>query len=362
MAKEWIAVIEGKQHGPLSNSELKSLADSKRLMPTDHVWKEGMTEWVPAIKIKGLFTVPPPLAPTNVPTRAPSQPDVASAAKDFFGAVAGVAKRAGVRAGQAVEKATQKSALSDPDDAATEPAASTPKVSRRNLVIGAISVGGLLLSCIVCGVVIGPLKTGGGQKATESGSGQKATPGVAVGEIGELSSFTDLPPPVAAAAKSGRSVWELTDWNRESWEKVRDQSLYLVIDNGILAGVYKKIHHERGSAAMEAKGRNREIIQWYRTPIDMLSQVNAGSEQHWRLVPAGDNKHVLTSELRGNGEGGVSTITITVDITLDPMTGRGSWGAEQRRHIKFHGKLAHQPEVTDTKSLAGGGILAVKAK
>lgn len=60
MAKIWFAIIEGCQHGPLSNSELKSLADSGRLKPNDNIWKEGLAEWIPAGKIKGLFPMPPP--------------------------------------------------------------------------------------------------------------------------------------------------------------------------------------------------------------------------------------------------------------------------------------------------------------
>ena len=59
MAKIWLAIIDGTQHGPLSNSELKSLADSGKLKQNDNIWKEGLAEWIPAGKIKGLFTSPP---------------------------------------------------------------------------------------------------------------------------------------------------------------------------------------------------------------------------------------------------------------------------------------------------------------
>lgn len=60
MAKVWHVVIDGKQQGPLSNTELKALADSGQLKPRDKVWKEGLDEWVSANKIKALFLPPPP--------------------------------------------------------------------------------------------------------------------------------------------------------------------------------------------------------------------------------------------------------------------------------------------------------------
>ena len=158
MAKVWMAVVEGKQHGPLSNSELKSLADGKRLQPTDLVWKDGMAEWVPASKIKGLFpTTPPPLPPIPSPSVAVESPDVASAAKNLFGAVAGAAKRAGSRVREAAEKAAEQ-----PPPAVDEQSntiATPPKLSRRTWIFASIGGGALLLSCVVCGAIgslVGP--------------------------------------------------------------------------------------------------------------------------------------------------------------------------------------------------------------
>lgn len=150
MAKVWMAVVEGKQHGPLSNSELKSLADGKRLQPTDLVWKEGMAEWVPASKIKGLFpTAPPPLPAPPAPAVANKSPDMAAAAKDLFGAVAGAAKRASSRVREAAETAaTQPELVEQPT---TIPVA--PKMSRRTMIAASVGGGALLLSCVLCGVI-----------------------------------------------------------------------------------------------------------------------------------------------------------------------------------------------------------------
>lgn len=74
MSKVWLVVIQGSQHGPLSNAELKALADRGGLKPTDHVWKEGLAEWIPASKIKGLFPPAPPPIPPPPPPDAESAP------------------------------------------------------------------------------------------------------------------------------------------------------------------------------------------------------------------------------------------------------------------------------------------------
>ena len=50
----------GRQCGPVSAAQLKKLANSGRLMPSDDVKKEGTDKWVNAGTIKGLF---PPTGP-----------------------------------------------------------------------------------------------------------------------------------------------------------------------------------------------------------------------------------------------------------------------------------------------------------
>ena len=54
MAIEWHYTQNGNQHGPVSSSELKQLAASGKLLPSDLVWKEGMDEWISASKVKDL--------------------------------------------------------------------------------------------------------------------------------------------------------------------------------------------------------------------------------------------------------------------------------------------------------------------
>ena len=58
----------GQQQGPVSSKQLKQMAATGQLQPTDLVWKEGMEQWVAASSIKGLFaattsTPPPPPPP-----------------------------------------------------------------------------------------------------------------------------------------------------------------------------------------------------------------------------------------------------------------------------------------------------------
>lgn len=52
---EWYYAHEGQQSGPVSAQELKQAADAGRLTPDDLVWQEGMKDWTPARKVKGLF-------------------------------------------------------------------------------------------------------------------------------------------------------------------------------------------------------------------------------------------------------------------------------------------------------------------
>lgn len=67
MNQEWYYAKGGKgRRGPVSANELRSLAGSGQIHPSDLVWKEGMREWAEARKIKALFSdaaiMPPPTA------------------------------------------------------------------------------------------------------------------------------------------------------------------------------------------------------------------------------------------------------------------------------------------------------------
>ena len=51
MAEMWYYTSEGKQMEPVTTAELKQLAASGMLKPTDMVWKEGMPKWRPAAEL-----------------------------------------------------------------------------------------------------------------------------------------------------------------------------------------------------------------------------------------------------------------------------------------------------------------------
>ena len=53
-------VLEGDRHnGPFTSAEFRERAATGQLRPHDLVWKEGMPDWIPASKIKGLFAAAP---------------------------------------------------------------------------------------------------------------------------------------------------------------------------------------------------------------------------------------------------------------------------------------------------------------
>lgn len=71
MGKEWHYNQNGQHYGPVSAAELKQMAASGTLRPTDPVWKEGMAKWVPARSIKGLFSL---MAESTTPLPPPATP------------------------------------------------------------------------------------------------------------------------------------------------------------------------------------------------------------------------------------------------------------------------------------------------
>jgi hypothetical protein len=54
----WHLLRDGKQYGPLSDSELLRLAELGKLQPDDLVWKPGFDAWRPARSVPGLLSPP----------------------------------------------------------------------------------------------------------------------------------------------------------------------------------------------------------------------------------------------------------------------------------------------------------------
>ena len=55
MADQWYYAQRGNRSGPVSSAELKQLAESGRLTPEDMIWNDGMSNWMRAGSLQGLF-------------------------------------------------------------------------------------------------------------------------------------------------------------------------------------------------------------------------------------------------------------------------------------------------------------------
>jgi hypothetical protein len=82
---DWYYVNDGEKQGPVTGTDLRQLAKEGVLLPEDHVWRDGMPDWILARKVRGLFgesrdvvKIPtPPDAEQNEPTGA-SEPEHSS--------------------------------------------------------------------------------------------------------------------------------------------------------------------------------------------------------------------------------------------------------------------------------------------
>lgn len=78
---DWYYAKNNQQQGPVGANELKQLAQTGQIRSDDLVWREGMAEWLPAGKVKGLFEEdkPPPATvapepPASSSSSSPAQP------------------------------------------------------------------------------------------------------------------------------------------------------------------------------------------------------------------------------------------------------------------------------------------------
>src|SRR4051794_31908632 len=76
--EQWYIVRNGQNVGPLTGDQLRAMAASGDLQAWDQVWKTGMTQWVQAGTVHGLFAAPqpPPMKPhvPVYPVQAPAAP------------------------------------------------------------------------------------------------------------------------------------------------------------------------------------------------------------------------------------------------------------------------------------------------
>ena len=90
MSREWYYAMGDEKHGPVTAEQLRALARSGELAPTDLVWTDGMGDWRQASSVKDLLpparSTPPPrtaVAPMKPPTQVTAYLD------DAVGGVAG---------------------------------------------------------------------------------------------------------------------------------------------------------------------------------------------------------------------------------------------------------------------------------
>lgn len=81
ISETWFYESNGERRGPITATELRSLAVSQEVKPSTLIWKEGLPDWVPASRVKGLFpqsSSPPPLPKQDI------KPTAIDAAKSQF--------------------------------------------------------------------------------------------------------------------------------------------------------------------------------------------------------------------------------------------------------------------------------------
>lgn len=81
---QWYYSNDGQQQGPVSDQQLKQLAATGVLKSNSFVWKQGMSQWAEARKLKGLFPVQtaatssPPQSAAVRPVQSPTATAVAT--------------------------------------------------------------------------------------------------------------------------------------------------------------------------------------------------------------------------------------------------------------------------------------------
>jgi len=86
MPTQWHIARDGTEIGKATSDELRSMARTGALLPSDQVWRDGMSEWRPAKSLSGLFSSEPPPPPPSsasspmlvdeisIDTRPPAKP------------------------------------------------------------------------------------------------------------------------------------------------------------------------------------------------------------------------------------------------------------------------------------------------
>jgi hypothetical protein len=176
MADEWYYTNQGQQAGPVSSAELKQLAETQRLQPTDLVWREGLPNWIPARSAKGLFPETPAAATTTAPAPTPVAP--VDEPQDLDADLRPPRRRGDGEDDYERPRRRRRYADED-DDLADRPARRRRAASGSNkgLIIGLAIGGGVLLlggvGLVVVLVIVGAGSSGSGSYTVSLGPGQE---------------------------------------------------------------------------------------------------------------------------------------------------------------------------------------------
>ena len=69
---QWYIARDGKQHGPLSDVEMRTFVGQGHLRPTDLIWRAGFADWRPAPAVFPFQAPEPQRAPVHVPATRPT--------------------------------------------------------------------------------------------------------------------------------------------------------------------------------------------------------------------------------------------------------------------------------------------------
>ena len=75
--EQWFYVADGRPTGPVAWRDLQQLAETGQLSTEALVWREGLSDWVSAGGVQGLFapaSTPPPLPYTPAMERIEAKP------------------------------------------------------------------------------------------------------------------------------------------------------------------------------------------------------------------------------------------------------------------------------------------------
>lgn len=235
---QWYIAREGKQHGPVSDAEMRKLVELGHLRASDLVWRQGFADWKPAVAV---FPAPAPAAPAATPGPAYAEAATHSQtypqpAQSFSPAAAGQSSTYARNDPQAASRAAASSPRANPVDrqidarraaAHTVPSgpAQTAGASLQNFEVEEPSRGGRSKMLIGAAAVLAMLAGGAWFVLGPKGPG-KPTSGPTAGQQTSTAavappSTSDLPVSAANPTLDGRlqkiPTWQLLKREYPEW-------------------------------------------------------------------------------------------------------------------------------------------------